>query len=198
MIDENHSRTREVVRTMTSSTDHHAERIVIYPSRLKATLVLLGAIAFVVLGIWVGSPAMRSRVSLLSVILVSYVGVPFFSACGLYALYRIVIHRPALEIDWTGITDTSSAISAGHLNWEEIDHVVLYRYYSQPMLGIIPKDLDGFLNRLGSIRRSILQLNLRLGIAPINISQVVLPMSVAELGDLIRTRYGVRVEGGGS
>jgi len=176
----------------------YAERIVIYPSRLKATLVFLGAIAFVVLGIWIGSPGMRSRVSPLEVILGSYLGVPFFGACGLYALYRIVIRRPALEIDWTGITDTSSAISAGHLNWEEIDHVVLYRYHSQPMLGIVPKDLGGFLNRLGSIRRSMLQLNLRLGIAPINIAQVVLPMSVAELGDLIRTRYGVRVEGDGS
>ena len=173
----------------------HPDRLVIYPSRLKATLVLLGAIAFVALGIWIASPGMARRVGPWEVFFGSYVGVPFFAACALSAAHRIVFRRPVVEMDATGITDSSNFFGVGHLNWDEVDRAVLYRYHRQPMLGIFPKDLDAFLGRLSAARRSYARINLALGIPPVNISQVVLPMTVAELAGLMQTRYGVRVVG---
>ena len=170
----------------------------IYPSRLKTLLVLLGSIAFVVIGIWIGTPEVARGVATWKVVIASYVGVPFFATCGLYAAYRLAHHRPAVEIDATGITDAASALGVGRLSWDEVDHVVLYTYSGQSMLGIVPKDFDIFLSRQHVVRRSLTKLTLTLGCAPVNIAQVALRMKVAELASLLHTRYGVRVEGAGA
>lgn len=173
----------------------HFDRLVIYPSRVKMSFVLLGASVFVALGIWIGTLGAAGVVPIWDLVIATYFGVPFFTACGLYAAYRLVWRRPALVIDWTGITDTASALGAGHLNWDEVDHVMLYRIHEQLMLGIVPKDIGTLLNRQPSVRRSLTRLNLRMGFAPINVPQVALHMKLAELADLLHTRYGVRVEG---
>ena len=180
---------------MTTETIEHPDRIVVYPSRRKAALVLLGAIGFVVLGIWIGSPGMAPRVSLFSKVVCTYIGVPFFALCGLYAAYRLAIRRPAVVIDRTGITDTSNAFAPGHLDWNDIDCVLVYEYHKQPMLGILPKNLDLFLDRQNASRRAYYKMNLALKLPPVNIAQVILPMKVTELARLLHARYGVRVEG---
>jgi hypothetical protein len=180
---------------MTPDSSIDPDKVVIYPSRAKTLLVLLGSIAFVVIGVWIGTPSVARGLAIWEVVIGSYVGVPFFAACGLYAINRLVSHRPALEIDSTGITDAASAIGVGRLGWDEVDHVVLYRYSGQPMLGIVPANLDTFLGRQPVLRRSLTKLNLALGCAPINVPQVGLSMKVVELANLLHTRYGVRVRG---
>jgi hypothetical protein len=178
-----------------SDSSAHSDRLVIYLSRAKMLLVLLGAIAFVVAGLWIGTSDMTRGVPIWDVVIATYVGVPFFGACGLYAAYRLVIRRPALEIDWMGITDRASALGVGRLSWDEVDHLVLYKIQGQAMLGIIPRNLDLILNRQNAFRRFATKLNLSWGFAPINVPQVGLHMKLAELANLLHTRYGVRVEG---
>jgi hypothetical protein len=158
-------------------------------------LILLGSVAFVVIGIWIGTPGIARGVATWKVVIASYIGIPFFASCGLYATYRLARRRPAVEIDSTGITDAASALGAGHLSWPEVDRVVLYKYSGQSMLGIVPRDLDTFLSRQHPVRRSLIKLNLALGCAPMNIPQVVLHMKLSELAELLHARYGVRVEG---
>jgi hypothetical protein len=125
------------------------DRLVIYPSRAKTLLVLLGAIGFVALAVWIGTLGLWSLEALIAVC----VGVPFFSACALYAMYRLVRNRPVLEIDWMGITDAASAFGAGRLYWSEVDHLLLYKIQGQSMLGIFPRDLDPILRRFGAFQR---------------------------------------------
>lgn len=180
---------------MTPDLSTDPSRVVIYPSRAKMSLVLLGSVAFVAIGVWIGTPGVARGLPIWKVVIASYIGVPFFAACGLYALYRLATHRPALEIDSTGITDAASAVGAGRLSWDEVDYIVVYKYSGQSMLGIIPRNLDIFLSRQSLIRRSLTKLNLALGCAPINVPQVGLSIKVAELATLLHTRYGVRVEG---
>lgn len=191
--DNRHARSME--EPMTLYTSERTDRLVIYPSRTKMLLVLLGAIAFVVAGVWIASPAIARLVLPWELFIASYVGVPFFGACGLYAAYRLVRRRPALEIDSTGISDTASALGVGYLGWDEVGRVVLYKIQGQSMLGIFPKDLESVLSRQHPLRRKLLKLNLALGYAPVNIPQVVLRMKLSELAELLRTRFGVRVEG---
>jgi hypothetical protein len=181
-----------VIRRRRTDTTNHSDRIVIYPSRVKTALVLLGAIGFVALCAWLVSLGVR-RVGVEGLV-ASLVGVPFFGICGLYAAYRLVHHRPAVEIDRMGIVDGASALGVGRLLWDEVDHVQLYEYFGQPMLGIIPRELELFLSRQHPLRRSITKLNLKLGCAPVNVPQVILPMKLEQLADLL-ARYGVRVEG---
>jgi hypothetical protein len=132
---------------MTPDSSSDANRLVIYPSRSKMALILLCSIAFVVIGVWVRTPGVARGLEVWEVIVASYVCVPFFAASGFYAAYRLAIRRPALVIDSTGITDSASAEGAGRLRWDEVDHVVLYGYFRQEMLGIVPSNLGIFLSR---------------------------------------------------
>jgi hypothetical protein len=156
---------------MTPDSSTEPNKVVIYPSRAKMSLVLLGSMAFVAIGVWIGTPGVARGLEIWKVVIASYVGVPFFAACGLYAVYRLATHRPALEIDSTGIADAASAVGAGRLSWDEVDHVVLYKYSGQSMLGIVPRNLDIFLSRQPVVRRSLTRLSLALGCAPINVPQ---------------------------
>jgi hypothetical protein len=170
-------------------------RIAIYPSRWKSAAVVAGAAVFVLLGLWIGSPGMARRIPIWEVAIAAWIGVPFFAACGLYALYRLVWRRPAVTLGPDGLIDTSSALGGTHLHWEEIDRAVLHRYWDQPMLGLVPRDLEGWLTRQSGPRRAQVKTNLALGIPPINIAQVGLAGKVTDLAEILRTRYGVRVEG---
>ena len=95
-------------KKMTPDSNTRSDRLVIYPSRTKMSLLLLGSIAFVVIGIWIGTSGVMRWVLIGEVVLATYAGVLFFAACGLYAAYRLAIRRPALEIDPAGITDAKT------------------------------------------------------------------------------------------
>jgi hypothetical protein len=167
--------------------------LVIYPSKIKATLVFLGAAGFVIFGMWFACSESRADASIKNVIMIIYIGIPFFSLCGLYAMFRLVRKTPALLIDSTGITDSASACSVGYLSWNEIDFLLRYEYRGQEMLGIFPKNLNVFLLQQNLIKRLIIKANLSLGCAPANIPQIMLPITIKELLIHLHTRHGVLV-----
>lgn len=180
---------------MTLPLDTEADRVLIYPSRAKMLYVLLVSIVIGALGIWIATSGVARELPAWKVAIVSYIATPFFAFGALYAAYRLAIRRPALELDSTGIIDNASAVGVGRLGWDEVDHVVLCKYRGQSMLGIVPRDLNLFLSRQSTIRRSFIKGNLALGCPPITVPQMGLSMNVAELASLLQTRYGVRVEG---
>src|SRR5262245_36958156 len=106
-----------------------SEPLVIYPSRVKIALVLLGSVAFVLACFWIAKTGVWEG------ILAACLGVPFFGACALYAAYRLIRRRPSFELDSMGIVDSGSAFGVGRLFWEDIDHGYLYEYRGQRLLG---------------------------------------------------------------
>jgi hypothetical protein len=167
--------------------------LVIFPSRWKLILVLLGAAGFIVASAWlltldVGWMA-GSRV-----VPAAVAGLGFFGLVFVYCVYRLVRWRPILVIDGEGIVEQSSLISVGRLRWDEVDHIVPYVFRGQPMLGIVPRDLPAVLARAGWVARMAMKANGPLGCAPINIAQVILPGTTEELALLIAGRYGVVVK----
>ena len=59
------------------------------------------------------------------------------------------------------------------------------------MLGVFLKDAVSIMGRLGGAKAQYMKTNLRMGFAPVNIPQLLVPMPLEELVELIRTRYGV-------
>ena len=167
--------------------------IVIYPHRGKLLLVLLGAVAFVAIGVfflWYRDVSIIGRIEM---ILVGVASILFFGLVALYVVYRLVWRRPALIIGPEGIVDRASVIGVGRLSWSEVAYIEAYRFREQPMLGVYPRDLEAMLARLPGWHRRVIRLNLALGCAPVNLPQVTLPGTTDDLARLIASRFDVEV-----
>ena len=168
-------------------------RLVIYPSRVKLSFLFLGGIVFVALGAWIGISSNVHGWTQWKVVVASGLGVPFFGLCSAYAAARLIVRRPLLEIDPMGIMDASSAVGAGRLSWAEVDHMVLYEYLGQTMLGIVPTNLDLVMQRQAPLRRLSMKLNMMLGCPPINVAQAGIDLSLTELAGWLRDQHWVRI-----
>lgn len=105
--------------------------------------------------------------------------------------------KPIVVLNSEGITVDTTATHLGLIRWDEIEEVrsytLIYRY-----VGIVPKNSSALCRRLGTGRSWMLQLNtfsiplyklLGIFVAPINIPQVYLPITVDELTARIRAYH---------
>ena len=163
-----------------------ANELVIPASRSKLVAVAIGSALFVALGGWMLSLARQEG---LVVGAIGLAAVTFFGVCGAYALSRIARPTPAVVINREGILDNASATAVGFIAWDEIDQLLEYRFQNQVFLGIVPTNLDAILARQPAWKRAAIKANLGLGAAPVNIPQVVLPMTVSNLLSEIEARF---------
>src|SRR6185503_5052164 len=155
--------------------------VAIYPKKVKLLTIALGALLFVILGFYLAQNRVAMELALWKVIVISYVGIPFFGLCLVYAIYRLLMPKPAVVISDEGIFDNASAVGAGMLRWEEIADVFAYDFMGQRMLGIIPVNEEVVVRRQSPLKRVMAKMNKGIAPAPFNIPQTVLPISVDEL-----------------
>jgi len=166
------------------------DSIRLYPVRVKLWLALLGAILFVALGV-----SILGFRELLPLRLyhgaVAVIAILFFGACAVVILVRILKPSPSVELSRAGITDSTSPFGVGFLSWDEVSFISIYVIQGKRTLGVFLKDAGSIMARVGGAKAGYLKTNLRMGFAPVNISQILVPMPLEELAELIRTRYGI-------
>lgn len=163
--------------------------VIIYPSKVKTLLIAAGSLMFVALGVYLAAGRVHMRLPLWAVVVSSYIGVPFFGLCFLYALYRLLSPKPSVVISREGIFDNASAAGAGLLKWEEIANIFPYDFMGQRMLGIVPRDAEAVMARQPPFKRLLAKMNRGLVQAPFNIPQSSLSVSVDELLREIEARW---------
>jgi hypothetical protein len=97
------------------------------------------------------------------------------------SMERLSGGKAALEVGEEGIWDFSSLKGAGFMKWDEIDELRLYTYWGMRVLGIVPKDTEQFLARLGFVKRNLLKMNVQMGFPPVNIAELALELSLEDL-----------------
>jgi hypothetical protein len=105
----------------------------------------------------------------------------FAGVCGAYCLYRLVRPGLAVVVDAGGIVDHASAVAVGRIRWDQIEAVFIFDFLGQTMLGIAPRDPKRFIRNQPLWRRPFLHANMGLGCPPINIPEVMLPVSAGEV-----------------
>src|SRR5262245_19949122 len=95
------------------------ERLLIALSKAKIVLLLMGSGVFVAAGLFLWANADQFS-SPLYVEAVAIAAIGFFGLCGLFALFKLFDTTPGLILDAEGITDNSSAVSAGRIPWSDI------------------------------------------------------------------------------
>ena len=164
-------------------------------SKKKITLILIGSIVFVMLGIWFVIDSDKfSRGPLRNPTIVSIVGVAailIFGVLAFYALRKLPDNKPGLIMDESGLTDNSSAVSAGHILWTDINDLSVMTIQKQHFILLHVKNPQDYIGRqTGAFKRKMMQLNFKMYGSPLTISSNGLKITFDELHQLIAERVG--------
>ena len=164
--------------------NHTSGRIVVPLSRGKISLVFLGSIVFVAIGVvlWPAVDLIPHDTPVyweMATALV--VAVAFFGSCGLYALWKFFDAAPGLVIDEQGIIDNSSGMSAGRIPWSEIKGFHVTTVQRQRFLTIEVQDPAKYVQRASFLKRQLVSINAKYFGGPIQISAGTLKIGFDEL-----------------
>ena len=128
--------------------------LVVYPSRWKMALVVLGGLMFVLCAplVWNAGGIFLRTLAVADVL--------FFGLCTLYALSRFLRPRPSLIVDDAGLTDNASGLGAGRLSWDEVEGVGIVTFMEKRFLVIFPWDPDAVIARQPAYKRVAMRANL--------------------------------------
>ena len=167
------------------------EEKVIGISKVKTLLILLGALAFVALGVWfltLDTQAIEAQRKFNSPVLVYGIGgvaIAFFGACGIFAIKKLFDTSPGLVLNRQGLTDNSSAISVGFVPWSEVSRIEEHQIQKQKFISIFVDNPDKYMNAGNVLQRKARQANLKMCGTPISISSNALKIKYDDLYSVI-------------
>ena len=179
------------------------DQIIIPFSKIKLTLMFLGSLMFVVLGlIFIISPTYLLRHEKPNSILLFSVGltsVMFFGMTLIYLLGRIINNKPGLIITKNGIIDNSGGVSIGQIYWSEIKDISIYEIkipsrliITKRLIKIKVKNPQKFINRQSNyINKKILSLNNRFFGSTISITTSIINIKLDDLYKLLTDNFNI-------
>ena len=140
-----------------------SETIIIKLSRKKIVLTILGAILFVLIGIWMVAKHQeidRPIDSPLFVLIMGIIAILFFGFIAITAVRKLSTQSDGLIISSKGVTDNSSGISAGFIPWEDITAITETAVVNQNFVNIVLKDPEAFIaSQKNSFKRKAMTAN---------------------------------------
>ncbi|GGG25497.1 STM3941 family protein [Pontibacter amylolyticus] len=166
------------------------QKIEIPLSKAKMMLFLVGAVAFVVAGVFFAieparfiSPIFRSE----EIIRIAGVtAVLFFGLGAVYILRKLFDKKVGLTIDEEGITDNSSAVSVGLIEWQDITGVETLEISSNMIMLLHTNNPEKYMARATNMFfRKAMQANHRMYGTPLSITANSLQIKYKELERLV-------------
>jgi hypothetical protein len=90
--------------------------------------------------------------------LIGFLSSVFFGIRFLILLGRTLESKPLITITFDGIIDSSSGSSVGYIPFQDIDHFIIME---QKEIGIIPKDIEQFINKLSPMKQKVALVNVK-------------------------------------
>ncbi len=173
---------------------HKMEQIEIQLSKSKLTLMAIGSLAFIVVGICFVinptkfiSPFHRSPTLIFSA---GLAGIIFFGFVGFYLFKKLFDKRPGLIISKSGIVDNSSGLSAGFIPWSDIKEIKETTVANQKFISVIVKNPQHYIDRQSTkFKRWLMGRNYKWYGSAIGISANGLKYNYDELKLLIQTWF---------
>lgn len=166
---------------------HNNDQIQIPSSKLKLSLLLLGSILFVVVGIsfilhpsdFKGQP-LRNRPEWL-IMTVGYSSVIFFGGCGIAIISRVFSSKPGLLIDSNGIT-IPGVFFTDFVSWNMIKKFDVINISRTKLVLIYLKKPNDYIKKISNpIARKLAQFSLNSSGTPLSISSNGLKCNTNEL-----------------
>lgn len=164
------------------------DELVVYSSTMKLFLIGVGAIVFVIIGLILLMISIGTEGELFLGI-IGIISVLFFGLGFIYAVKTIIARKPAVIINNQGITDHSSLIGAGLVEWKDIADVNFVPFMGQEFLAIYTYDQNLIINRTKGFQKLMNKLNKPLLDSQVNIVYQNLKCSKNELLDQIHLHW---------
>lgn len=166
------------------------QQIEISLSKKKMTLTLLGAIAFVGLGIWFLINPPKISIPFLGnsavIFITGLASILFFGFVAITVFRKLSDKKAGLIINRQGIIDNSSGVSAGLVLWTDIEDIKLTQVLNQKFLMFIVKNPQEYLDKVTNpIKRNTMKINYRSYGSPISISANSLQINFDNLFNLL-------------
>lgn len=170
------------------------QRIEIPLSKTKIVLMLIGALTFVVIGLWfiIAPPQIENSYwgNPTKIAIAGYASIIFFGLCAVILIRKLPDNKPGLIIDDTGLTDNSSGLSAGHILWTDIENISVLEVHKQRLLMLEVSNPQDYIDRQNSLfKRKGMALNYRMYGTPLSITANGLKIPFQELLALVTERF---------
>jgi hypothetical protein len=161
-------------------------------SKAKISLLLIGAIVFVILGTLFLiapdtfiSPIFRNP---LAIRIAGIVAVLFFGAAGVYGFRKLFDKTIGLTIDESGITDNTNATSVGLIDWSDIIEIKTKQIMSTRFLLIFVNNYDKYLDRVNGFKQKLMKGNMKMYGTPLSITSNTLRYNFDDLERLLKDK----------
>ena len=160
-------------------------------SKTKLFFGVCGSILFVGLGFFLIFVVAVKQTLFTSYIMkgLGIFSILFFGATGIYGIRKITQKRIGLTIDETGITDNSSAVSLGLIEWQDIKSVRTAKIMSTKFLLIDTVRPKKYLVRCNEMKLRLVKANMEMYGTPISISSNTLKISFNELENMLQAAF---------
>jgi hypothetical protein len=162
-------------------------------SKEKIIKLLMGSLMFVAIGLWfvIGKPTINNAIFSNPTVVfgMGIVSIVFSCVSIFIMLKKLKDTTPGLVIDDTGVTDNSSAVSAGYIPWADITAIKTTQVFTQKFIMIIVKNPEDYINRQTSaLKRENMKMNFKSYGSPISITASTLKCNFNELENILRER----------
>lgn len=167
-------------------------KIEIQISKTKISLLLAGALIFVISGVlfilapdkftttFFGNPH--------TIMIVGVAAVLFFGAVGIYGFRKLFDKTIGLTIDDSGITDNSNASSVGLIEWSDIIEIKTEQVMSTRFLLIFVNNPDKYLARVNRFKQKLMKGNMKMTGTPLSITSNTLKYNFNDLERLVKDK----------
>ena len=167
------------------------EEVIIPVSRTRITLMLLGSLIFVSMGLWfmISPPELQNPIfgNKSALFILGLLAVLFFGISAILLIIKLFEQKPGLVIGREGILDNSSSVAAGLIKWEDLMDIGVIEVQKQKLLMLYVQNPHEYIKRQKSaIKRKIMQINYKSYSTPISISTNGLGCKFDELHDLVK------------
>ncbi len=172
------------------------QEIEISLSKSKLTLLLLGSVLLVALGLWfliappsIDHPVYGNQTLLL---LAGILATAFFGLTTIFIARKLMDNRPGLVIGKEGITDNSSAVAAGLIKWDDLEYFSVLKISGQKLIMLFVKNPQDYIDRQTSgFKKRAMKMNFKMYQTPLSISANGLKCNFDELLGMLESNFEI-------
>lgn len=173
------------------------DKIEIPLSKYKISLLLIGAMIFVIIGLlfiiipetFISSIIRKAE----TIQIVGIVTIVFFGLCLVYVIRKLFDNKTGFSIDENGIIDNSNATSVGLIEWDDITGIETLRIASTKILLLRTDKPEKYIDKAkDGISKRAMKANNKLYGSPLSIISNSLKIKFDDLEQLIKTEFEKR------